>query len=44
MAKIYDDPDYWFAGTPKKPKNQQVVVVCHLLVLLDQIIMPKKPL
>ena len=21
MAKIYDDPDYWFAGTPKKTKN-----------------------
>lgn len=21
MAKIYDDPDYWFAGTPKKTKK-----------------------
>lgn len=23
MAKIYDDPDYWFAGTPKRTKKSK---------------------
>lgn len=21
MSKIYDDPDYWFSGTPRKTKK-----------------------